>query len=65
MQPPRNKNGGQGVDSDHQIRYHDWILQQLRKTDEQSKTETLRIGDDQHKKTLVDRNNLDSDRVEG
>ena len=56
--------GKRMIDSDRQILYHEWILKELRKMDETDK-QTFCITDDQYKKSLADRNNLDSNGVEG
>ena len=53
------------VDSESQIRYHEWILKELRKQNETESPEKVYIGGRKDGKSLADRHNVDSDGIKG
>lgn len=57
--------GEKMLDSDYQMHYYEWILQQLRKMKNETDNQIFYIRGDQHQESLVGGNNLDSDWIEG
>lgn len=51
------------IDDEDRMLYHEWIKVQLRKMDETPDQQTFYLGYDQYKKSLAERNSLDSDRI--